>query len=200
MIKDGAGTDLSNAETALCLGAIGRDGMTTRCKETSELVLARKINWSPDGKALLISAASHDGNELGMVQYRSKRAFSSDPADWQSKGFVTDVSKRGEGVLDAVVSPDGKRLAVVALSGDGTTDLFLAKPDDFLLSDAKPLGVRACKVIWRPDGRQLVVVRNDNCLASDTGELIRLPVDDPKDQQSLRLSGDNPTFQPLAAE
>ena len=42
-------------------------------------------------------------------------------------------------------------------------------------------------------------MRADNCFSSATGELIRLPVDDPKAQRSLKLSGDNPVFQPLAA-
>ena len=59
----------------------------------------------------------------------------------------------------------------------------------------------ACKVIWRPDGKELVVVRADDCFGSATGELVRLPVDNPRDDQtSLKLRGDNPVFQPLAAE
>ncbi len=63
--------------------------------------------------------------------------------------------------------------------------------------------MRACKVIWRPDGRQVVVIRSDVCIGaggSETGELLRLPIDDPKDQQSLGLNGDNATFQPLSAD
>ena len=67
---------------------------------------------------------------------------------------MTDTTKPGEGVLDAAISPDGKQMAVVNLGSNGLPDLLLAKPDDFLLADAKPLGVRACKVIWRPDGKR----------------------------------------------
>ena len=91
----------------------------------------------------------------------------------------------------------------MVLDGDGTTNLFMTKPDDLLLQNpqAKPLGVRACKVIWRPDGRDLVVIRNDDCLGADTGELLRVAAANAKDdQQSLNLSGDNATFQPLLAE
>ena len=112
---------------------------------------------------------------------------------------MTDTTKPGEGVLDAAISPDGKQMAVVNLGSNGLPELLLAKPDDFLLSDAKALGVRACKVIWRPDGKELVVVRADDCFGSATGELIRVPLDDPKSQRSLKLNGDNPVFQPLAA-
>jgi hypothetical protein len=135
-----------------------------------------------------------------MVGFRSPRPFSADPADWKSQGFVTGVGKPGEGVLDAVPSPDGKQLAVVLRSANGTTNLLLAKPDDLPLANARALGVRACKVIWRPDGRQLVVVRNDDCLGTETGELIRLSIANPKVGRSIGLRGDNPTFQPLAAE
>ena len=104
-------------------------------------------------------------------------------------------------MIDAAISLDGKQLAAVVLAADGTTDLFLGKPDNLLLSDAKAVGVRACKVIWRPDGEELVVVRADDCLGSPTGELMRLPVADPERSAARsKLGGDNPTFQPLAAE
>ncbi len=201
MIKDGGGTTAADAQSSLCFGAIDASGMRTRCMAPSDILLGRKVNWGPDGKSLLVVGQSRDASQLGMVRFRSRRAFSADPADWQSQGFKTDTTKPRTGVLDAAISPDGKQLAAVVLAADGTTDLFLGKPDNLLLSDAKPVGVRACKVIWRPDGEQLVVVRADDCLGSTTGELLRLSVADPRsDQDSLGLTGDNPTFQPLAAE
>ena len=202
MIKSGEGTQFSDAQTSLCFGAIGREGMETRCMAPSENVLGRKVNWSPDGTTLLVFGGKRDGTEIGMVQYASRRPFSADPADWVSKGFVTDTTQGGQEVLDAALSPDGKQLAVVVLGRGGRTNLLMTKSDDFLLQDqrVKPLGVRACKVIWRPDGQELLVVRADRCLGSPTGELIRVPIADPKGQRSLTLSGDNPVFQPLAAE
>ena len=42
-------------------------------------------------------------------------------------------------------------------------------------------------------------MRSDDC-NSETGELIRLPVKDPKEQRSLKLEGDNPVFEPLTVE
>jgi beta-lactam-binding protein with PASTA domain len=184
----------------LCLGDIGRDGMTTRCKEEPELTIERKINWAPDGKSILAWGFRVGTTKFGLVRWVSSKPFSTDPDDWSAGKIVTDTSKPGEGVLDAAISYNGKRMAVVNLGPGGLPELLLAKPDDFPLAEAKPLGVRACKVIWRPDDKELVVVRADDCLGSATGELIRLPLDDPQKQTSLKLSGDNPTFQPLAAE
>ena len=46
---------------------------------------------------------------------------------------MTDTSKPGEGVLDAAISPDGKQMAVAVLGANGRAELFLAKPNDFLL-------------------------------------------------------------------
>ena len=171
------------------------------CKEEPDITIERKINWAPDGKSILAWGFRPDNLKFGMVRWTTKKPFSTNPDDWSAGKIETDTSKDGEGVLDAVISPDGKQMAVVRVGGDGRPELLLAKPDDFLLqSDPKPLGVRACKVIWRPDGQELVVVRADDCFASATGELIRLPVDNPKQQVSLKLTGDNPIFQPLAAE
>ena len=203
MIESNAARQIPDVRSALCFGAINRDGMVTRCMEPSENVLGRKINWSPDGTTLLVFGGKPDGSEIGMIEYVSERPFSADPADWESKGFVTDTTKQGQGVLDAAISPDGKQLAVVVLDDDGTTNLFMTKPDDLLLQNpkVKPLGVRACKVIWRGDSQELVVIRSDACLGSDTGELLRVSAANPTDdQQSLGLTGDSATFQSLSAE
>jgi beta-lactam-binding protein with PASTA domain len=190
---------ITDGASDLCLGQIRGDGMTTRCKEEPGITIERKINWAPDGRSILAFGFKDGTTEFGIVRWKTKRPFSTDPADYSAGRIVTDTSRPGEGVFDAALSPDGERMAMVALGSSGRPELLLAKRGDFLLSDAKPLGVIACKVIWRPDGEQLVVVKSDDC-GSVTGELIRLPVDDPKDQRSLRLSGDNPVFQPLSAK
>ncbi|MEZ0293667.1 MAG: PASTA domain-containing protein, partial [Solirubrobacteraceae bacterium] len=198
LIKAGTGDQLSDAQSSLCFGAIDAQGMSTACKPVSENLLGRKISWAPDGKSLLVFAAKPDGSAFGMMEFTTDKPFSAKPEDWDNKGFVTDVSKQGEGVLDETISPDGKQLAAVVQTKSGT-NLLVTKADDTLLADAKELNVRACKAIWRPDGLELVVVRADDCFAT-TGELVRLPVADPKAQTSLGLTGDNPVFQPLSVE
>ena len=105
----------------------------------------------------------------------------------------------GRGLLDATISPDGRQMAVTRIGASGRSELFVTKPGDFDLVDARRMGVIACKVIWRPDGRELLVVQADDCLGSATGELVLVPIDAPRQQRSLRLTGDNPSFQPLTA-
>jgi beta-lactam-binding protein with PASTA domain len=183
----------------LCLGRIDAQGMETRCKEEPETVIERKINWAPDGRSILAWGFNPENLQFGMVRWTTKKPFSSNPDDWSKGEIVTDTTKQGEGVLDAAISPDGKRMAVVNLGANGRAELFMAKRDDFLLGKAKRLGVRACKVIWRPDGVDLVVVQADDCINAETGDLVRLAVANPKDQQQLKLGGDNMAFQPLSA-
>src|SRR3712207_7537086 len=73
------------------------------------------------------------------------------------------------------------------------SQLFLGKANDFLLVDAKPMGIRACKVTWRPVGKEVVVVQADEICSEKNGSLARLPVNDPDkqtqlDRQSTRLN------------
>jgi beta-lactam-binding protein with PASTA domain len=184
----------------LCLGRIGRRTMETACKEEPGFSIERKINWAPNGKSIVAWGFKTGTLKFGMVQWKTDKPFSTDPADYGAGKFESDTSKELQGVLDAALSPDGKQLAVVRMDGDGRAELLMTKPGDFLLQKADPLGVRACKIVWRPDGREIVAVRADDCLNSTTGELIRFAVDNPREQISLKLIGDNPAFQPLAAE
>jgi beta-lactam-binding protein with PASTA domain len=186
--------------TDLCFGRIDAQGMETRCKEEPETQIDRKINWAPNGKSILAFGGDPAAGKFGMVQWKTKRAFSSNPDDWSKGELVTDTTKPGEGVLDAAISPDGKQMAVVNLGANGRAELLLTKRGDFRLAEAKALDVRACKVIWRPDGVDLVVVQADSCIGGDTGDLVRLSVADPSKQEQLRLGGDNPAFQPLSVE
>ena len=113
---------------------------------------------------------------------------------------MTDTSRPGQGAFDAVPSPDGKSLAVVSLGKSGRPELFVTKKNDFLLQSGKRVGVIACKVAWRPDSKELLVVRADDCLRSVTGNLVRVQAKKSSVQRSLRLDGDHPTFRPLNVE
>ncbi|MGH2969888.1 MAG: PASTA domain-containing protein, partial [Solirubrobacteraceae bacterium] len=157
-------------EADLCLGQVTGDGMTVRCLAEPDITVARAVHWAPDGKTIIAVGSDAPGS-FGMVRWRSRKAFSPDPNDWGKGRIVTDTSKTNEGVYDAAISPDGRRLALVSNQGGGPFQLYLAKAGDFLLTNAKPTGVRACKVVWRSDGKELVVVQADEACAEPNGEL-----------------------------
>jgi len=134
------------------------------------------------------------------VRWTSKKPFSADINDWSKGRFKSDISNPAKGVIDWAPSPDGKTVAAVANFDSDAFQLYFAKPKDFLLTDAKPQGVRACKAAWRSDGQEIVVVQADQFCSEANGQLARMPVKKPSAQQLLGFSGDNPAFQPLTLE
>jgi beta-lactam-binding protein with PASTA domain len=179
----------------LCFGQITSKGMTPDCIPDPKINLSSVVRWAPDGKSVFARGIRAD--RFGMVRYRSKKPFSPDARDWGDGKFVTDISNPGKGVIDLAISPDGKRMAAVANFEGDVFQVFLTKPNDPLLTDAKAIGVQACKVIWRSDGKELVVVQADVGCRQGTGQLVRLPIEKPSQQAQLGLKGDNPDFQPL---
>jgi WD40 repeat protein len=187
-----------NSDQDLCLLQITKTREPAQCIENPAINVLKTVRWAPDGKSIFALGAK-EGDFFGIVRYTSKKAFSPDAKDWKGK-FVTDVSTPGKGVLDFSLSPDGKRMAAVANFETDAFQLYLGKPKDFTLAEAKAQNVRACKVAWRSDGLELVVVQADELCFDSNGQLARMPVDQPTKQQSLGPSGDNPAFQPLTLE
>jgi beta-lactam-binding protein with PASTA domain len=183
----------------LCFGAISGDGMKTECLSNPSVNLIKTVRWSPDGKSVFALGVKKLGT-FGIVRYTTKKPFSPDAKDWGKGKFITDIETPQKGVIDFAISPDGKRMAAVANFEGDVFQLFLGKPKDVALTDAKAVGVRACKVAWRSDNKELVVVQADEVCSEPNGQLVRMPVDNPREQQQLGLSGDNPVFQPLALE
>jgi beta-lactam-binding protein with PASTA domain len=186
----------------LCLEVVTKTTLGPKClpKPPGGITLDRKINWSPDGKQMLVFGFTP--TKIGMVRYRSKKPFSADPKDWKTSGtgFATDTTNPGQGVLDAAFSPNGKTLAVVSnLNPQKQFRLSTTKPSDLLtLSKATPKGVQACQVIWRPDGLEVAVIQSDDCSGHSNGTLRRVGIENAKiDQVQLGLNADNPSFEPL---
>jgi len=189
---------LKGQDRDLCLGRITRDGMTPACKPEPRFSVGQAIHWAPDGRSILgFGVFNDDLSRFGIVQWRSKKPFSPNLRDWSAGRFKTDTSIPTQGVKDAALSPDGKQLAVVVKQGDSPFRLMLTKRGDFSLANARRTGVRACRVAWRPDGVDLVVVQADRFCQESVGTLARLPVRDPRQLRQLDASGDNPVFQPL---
>ncbi len=191
----------SDGDNDLCLGQITKDGVNPQCISEPSFTVIRAIHWAPDGKAIYaVGVKNPTGSGIfGIVRWKlepGKKAFSPDPNDWTKGHFVSDIGTPGKGVLDAAFSPDGSKVAVVSNQGGSTFRLWFAKPNDLLLSSATATPVRACKVAWRSDSKEVVVVQSDAGCTEDVGSLVRLAVNDVRDQKELNAAGDDPSFQP----
>ena len=183
----------------LCFLQVTKEQQAPQCKSEPDFNLVKTIRWAPDGKSIF--ALGTTPTKFGMVRWTTKKPFSFDPKDWSKGTFKTDTSNPRKGVIDMAISPDGKQMVAVANFDSDTFQLYLGKPKDFLLTDAKPLAVQACKAGWRSDGLELVVVQADaECSAQANGQIVRVPIKNPSAQQRLVLSGDSPDFQPLTLE
>jgi dipeptidyl aminopeptidase/acylaminoacyl peptidase len=189
--------DGSHKDQDLCLLQVSKDLPPPQCLNEPDFNALKTVRWAPDGKSIFALGTKPNLTAFGIVRWKSKKPFSPDAKDWGKGKFVTDISNPAKGVIDWSISPDGKSVAAVANFDSPTFQLYFGKPNDFLLTDAKPQGVRACKVAWRSDGQEVVVVQADQGCSEDNGQLVRMPVKNPGGQQLLGFSGDNPAFQPL---
>ena len=75
--------------------------------------LTGRPEFSPRGTTILVpgTVAGSVGRRFGIVRYRSATPFSSRPSDWGQGTLVTNTGQPGRGVLRAVFSPRGTRLA-----------------------------------------------------------------------------------------
>ena len=104
MLKRDGGTTLADTKTSLCFERVTADGGTPNCKDPSDFVLGRKINWSPDGKTLLVFGASRDATKFGMVGLRVREAVLHEPGRLGVQGlrhrYVAERPRRARrGVL-----------------------------------------------------------------------------------------------------
>jgi beta-lactam-binding protein with PASTA domain len=188
----------TNRESELCFGDIRPRKMITRCKPEPGTFITRAIHWTRGGREILAFALRDELGQAGIMRWRSKRPFSPNPDDWSAGEYVTEVATPGEGAIDAAVSPDGKRLAVAANFGGAGFRLYLTRRGDFSLAQATRTRARACKLAWRPDSKQLVIVEADAACHEDVGVLARLSVASPDATHTLSAKADNPAFEPLA--
>jgi Tol biopolymer transport system component len=188
-------------DTDLCFGTIEDGAMTPQCKTEPDIRIGSAIHWSRDGKSLFATGGKNATPGIfGVVRWKTDNAFSADPNDWTAGKFVSNTDKVNVGMREAVLSPDGKVLAAIARTGSGPFELYLTKPGNFALTNAKSTGVSACKVAWQPDSRGLVIVQiNELCEGANAeiGTLAHVPLDDPQKTFDLKVNGDNPVFEPL---
>jgi hypothetical protein len=201
MTKSIGGDAATAKDTDLCLAQITKDPLNPQCITEPDFSVIRATHWSPNGKSILATGVKNDGSAFGIVRWRlkaGKKAFSTDPGDWGKGHFVTDLSQKGRGALDAEISPDGKRLAVIANFGTRGFRLWLAKdPNDFLLTSARLTPVPACKLAWRGDSQELMIIQSSATCDEEVGLLIRVPVDHVRNAKTLSPSANDPSYQPV---
>ncbi len=198
--------DPDDRNSDLCMANIKGNETDITCKEEPSFKVIRALHWAQDGKSIIglgVKMPDTTGN-FGIVRWRVKSGkppFSPDLADWTNGRFLTDTDTPDKGVLDAAVSPDGKRLALISNQGSSAFQLWLADdPQDFAMSSAKRTPVRACKVSWRSDSKELLIVQGDALCQEDVAVVQRVPIDDLRNPKELNVAGDDPSFQPLTVD
>src|SRR4051812_36856123 len=189
-------------DTDLCFGVITKEPLAVKCFDEPGFAVGRALHWSSDGRTIL-GVGTKGSNIFGIVRWKvkaGKPAFSPNPDDWTRGHFVTDFSTVNKGAIDAAISPDGKQLAIISNEGSTFFKLWLAKPGDFLLTQARPTPVHACKVTWRGDSKEVMVVTADARCEERVGSLVRFDVTDVKSQKQLNALGNDPEFQPIAGK
>jgi dipeptidyl aminopeptidase/acylaminoacyl peptidase len=193
---------VGDKDDELCLARITQDPtITPQCFSEPDFSVTRAIHRSRNGRSILAFGVKNDFSGFGMVRWivkKDKKAFSVDPGDWNGGHFITSLATKGKGVLDAQVSPDGKKLAIVSNQGSSAFRLWIADdPKDFLLTSATLTPVRACKLAWRGDSQELMVISSDALCSEDVGALTRVPVNDVRSQKELNPAADDPAYQPF---
>jgi PASTA domain/WD40-like Beta Propeller Repeat len=195
------GWNQAHTRTGLCLSALTKSGLAPVCKQVPNLNVGHSIHWTKDGKTLLaFGQTPTTGVQQGIVEWKTKKPFSPDINDWSTGKLVTPSDTQGHAVIDAAISPNGKQMAVASNINSDFFRLYLTTPGDFKLANAKQTPVRACKVAWRSDSKEIVVIDSGHGCNSDptqeTGALFGVFLPN-FTEKALNASGDNPAFQPL---
>jgi beta-lactam-binding protein with PASTA domain len=187
----------SGGHGRLCFATVGPNLLNANCTSHAGFDLGRQVAWSPDGTAILVFGSKIGHPEtFGLIEFVSNLAFSTNASDWGSGQLVTDASRPRQGVISGQFSPDGSQLALVSNLGTGRFGLFLAPRTDFSLARARSLGLPACDVSWRSDGRRLAVLQADPA-CQDTGDIVTFDPRSPSAQTAITSDGVNPAWQPL---
>jgi len=157
-----------------------------------------EIAWSPDGRSLLVSAASAtDPGTFGLLRFVATVPFAADPARWSTNGTLATPTAAGQGVLAAQISPDGSSMAVVSNLGSSAFRVGLTTPTDLSLKKLKLLPLRGCDVAWRSDSEELAVVESDPACRSPMGSIVSFEPSKPRQLRMIAFTGEHPSWQPV---
>ncbi len=178
----------------LCFGRLEFADLGRLCLPDDGWNLDGRVSWRPDGKAVLVQARRRDNPSVFAVrQYRTKTAFTIDPLKWAGR-TATPINKPGKGVLLAVYSVHGRRIAAITNLDTDRFEVVFAGFTDLRLVQPIATGTQACDVAWRPDGLEVTVVQKDDACTQDLGKLIRFRRETPKATSPVADKGSNPAY------
>ena len=90
---------------------------------------------------------------------------------------------------------------MVSNEKSSTFTLYLGETKNgFDIDKAKRTTVRACKVVWRSDGAELLVIQADAGCGENVGALVRVQAGATRELETLNARGDDPVYQPPTPE
>jgi beta-lactam-binding protein with PASTA domain len=187
-----------NAPHQLCFVSVTKFAQTNTCTNAPGFALGGQVSWSPDGMTILVLGTRNGGHNFGLLAFSSSVAFSGQAANWGQPTLETDASTAGQGIFAGAFSPDGKKMALVAGSGNAGFNLFIVKPNDFNPTTQDELPVTACQISWRSDSQELAVMQpNGQCTPQATGKIVGVDLSNPKNLTTLAALGAHPAWQPV---
>jgi len=179
----------------LCFGNLSFSDLGYLCLPDDGWDLDGRISWSADGKVVLVPARRHDDPSafFAIRRYEATHPFALTPEQW-SGATATSVDVPGKGVIAAAFSPGGKKIAAVANLQTDRFEVVVSAVDDVALAQAKPLGVPACDLAWRPDGLELAVVQSDPGCTKPVGNVVRFALASPATTAPVRTDSSYPSY------
>ncbi len=138
----------------LCFGSVGTPELGQLCLPDDGWDLDGRISWARDGKTVLVPGRRQSNrSQFGIRAYRSKRPYALDPLLWTGS-TATPTTTPGKGVLAAVFSPGGTKVAAISNLETDNFQVVFAPSSDLVLADATATGTAGlrCHLATRRPG------------------------------------------------
>jgi hypothetical protein len=187
----------------LCFLAYGRYATDASCTAASGWELGGPVQWSPDGKTILVLGVRHARHIYGLLAFSSSVPFSINASNWGHGTPQTDISITDEGVVAGAFSPAGTQMALVSNTGGDGFHVYLVPTGSFKTGSFKPTPaqelVAGCQVSWRSDSKELAVMQPDGiCQTTASGTIVAVDPQNPRTTITLARNAAHPAWQPIS--